>query len=76
MIVVGLFGGDVVVPTPFFPIGDDIQGSYVGSLTEIAELLELVKPHRRAAGAGRDPAAGPGQRPLNDLRDGKVSAAW
>jgi propanol-preferring alcohol dehydrogenase len=73
IIVVGLFGGDVVVPTPFFPIKAlTIQGSYVGSLTEIAELLDLVK----RAGAPDVPVA---TRPLdqvnaalNDLRDGRV----
>ena len=73
VIVVGLFGGDVVVPTPFFPIKAlTIQGSYVGSLTEIAELLDLVK----RTGAPDVPVA---TRPLaevnaalNDLRDGRV----
>jgi D-arabinose 1-dehydrogenase-like Zn-dependent alcohol dehydrogenase len=73
VVVVGLFGGDVVVPTPFFPIKAlTIQGSYVGSLTEIAELLALVK----AKGAPNVPVA---TRPLdqvnaalNDLRDGRV----
>lgn len=73
IIVVGLFGGDVVVPTPFFPIkAMTIQGSYVGSLSEIAELMELVKKK----GAPDVPVA---TRPLaevnaalNDLRDGRV----
>jgi D-arabinose 1-dehydrogenase-like Zn-dependent alcohol dehydrogenase len=73
VVVVGLFGGDVVVPTPFFPIkAMTIQGSYVGSLTEMAELLALVK----AKGAPNVPVA---TRPLdqvnaalNDLRDGRV----
>jgi D-arabinose 1-dehydrogenase-like Zn-dependent alcohol dehydrogenase len=73
VIVVGLFGGDVVVPTPFFPIKAlTIQGSYVGSLTEMAELLDLV----RRTGAPDVPIA---TRPLdqvnaalNDLRDGRV----
>jgi propanol-preferring alcohol dehydrogenase len=73
VIVVGLFGGDVVVPTPFFPIKAlTIQGSYVGSLNEMAELLALVK----AKGAPNVPVA---TRPLeqvnaalNDLRDGRI----
>jgi alcohol dehydrogenase, propanol-preferring len=73
VIVVGLFGGDVVVPTPFFPIkAMTIQGSYVGSLTEMAELLELVN----RTGAPDVPIT---TRPLdqvnaalNDLRDGHV----
>lgn len=73
VIVVGLFGGDVTVPTPFFPMRAlTVQGSYVGSLSEIAELLALVN----AKGAPDVPVS---TRPLeqvnaalNDLRDGKI----
>ncbi len=73
VVVVGLFGGDVTIPTPFFPMkAMTVQGSYVGSLNEIAELIQLVK----AKGAPDVPVA---TRPLaqvnaalNDLRDGKV----
>lgn len=73
VIVVGLFGGDVTVPTPFFPMKAlTVQGSYVGSLVEIAELIDLVK----RTGSPDVPVA---TRPLdqvnaalNDLRDGKV----
>jgi D-arabinose 1-dehydrogenase-like Zn-dependent alcohol dehydrogenase len=44
LIIVGLFGGDITVPTPSFPLrAITIQGSYVGSLTEMAELLDLVQ---------------------------------
>ena len=44
LIVVGLYGGDITVPLPFFPMrAITLQGSYVGSLTEMAELLELVR---------------------------------
>jgi D-arabinose 1-dehydrogenase-like Zn-dependent alcohol dehydrogenase len=73
VIVVGLFGGDVTVPTPFFPMrAMAIQGSYVGSLTEMAELLALV----RRTGIPPVPIA---TRPLEsvndtleDLRAGKI----
>ena len=73
VIIVGLFGGDVTIPTPFFPMKAlTVQGSYVGSLPEIAELLDLV--YRE--GAPDVPVA---TRPLdqvtaalNDLRDGKI----
>lgn len=73
VIVVGLFGGDVTVSTPFFPIKAlTVQGSYVGSLTEIAELLELV----RTKGTPDVPVAtrtlDQVNAALNDLRDGKV----
>jgi alcohol dehydrogenase, propanol-preferring len=73
IIVVGLFGGDITVPTPSLPLrAMTIQGSYVGSLTEMAELLDLV----RRKGAPDLPVA---TRPLaavndtlNDLKTGKV----
>jgi len=73
LIIVGLFGGDITVPTPFFPQrAMTIQGSYVGSLSEVAELLALVE----ATGAPPVPIA---TRPLeqvndtlNDLRAGKI----
>jgi D-arabinose 1-dehydrogenase-like Zn-dependent alcohol dehydrogenase len=43
IVVVGLFGGDITLPLPFIPMrAMTIQGSYVGSLGEAKELLELV----------------------------------
>jgi propanol-preferring alcohol dehydrogenase len=73
LIIVGLFGGDITVPTPFFPMkAMAIQGSYVGSIPEMAELLDLV----RRTGLPPVPIA---TRPLaevnaalEDLRAGKV----
>jgi alcohol dehydrogenase, propanol-preferring len=73
LIIVGLFGGDITVPTPSFPLrAISIQGSYVGSLTEMAELLDLV----RRKGAPDLPI---GKRPLaavndalEELKSGKV----
>ena len=73
LIIVGLFGGDITVSTPFFPMrAMTIQGSYVGSLTEMAELLDLV----RRTGLPPIPV---GTRPLaevnealNALKAGKV----
>jgi alcohol dehydrogenase, propanol-preferring len=73
LIIVGLFGGDITVPTPSFPLrAMTIQGSYVGSLTEMAELLDLV----RRKGAPDLPIA---TRPLSavnealhELQTGKV----
>jgi propanol-preferring alcohol dehydrogenase len=73
VIVVGLFGGDITISTPFFPLrAMAIQGSYVGSLPEMKELLDLV----RAKGLPPIPMT---TRPLDqvasaldDLRAGKV----
>jgi D-arabinose 1-dehydrogenase-like Zn-dependent alcohol dehydrogenase len=73
LIIVGLFGGELTVPTPFFPMrAMTVQGSYVGSLPEMKELLDLV----RRTGQPPVPIA---TRPLdavnetlNDLRAGKI----
>jgi len=73
VIVVGLYGGDITIPTPFFPLRAlTIQGSYVGSLTEMGELLDLARRkgapdlpvHTRPLAAVNDA--------LNDLKAGKV----
>ena len=74
IVVVGLFGGDVTVPTPYLPLrAMTLRGSYVGSQTDIAELLELVNRtgmppvpiHTRPLEDVNDA--------LNDLRAGKVT---
>jgi D-arabinose 1-dehydrogenase-like Zn-dependent alcohol dehydrogenase len=73
LIIVGLFGGDITLPLPSIPLRAlTIQGSYVGSLNEMAELLELV----RREGVPDLPVA---TRPLaavndalNELKSGKV----
>lgn len=73
LVIVGLFGGDITIPTPHFPIRAlTVQGSYVGSLTDMKELLDLVKK----SGMPQMPVT---TRPLaevnaalDDLRAGKV----
>jgi D-arabinose 1-dehydrogenase-like Zn-dependent alcohol dehydrogenase len=43
-IIVGLFGGDLTLSLPLIPMRAlTIQGSYVGSVPETAELMELVR---------------------------------
>jgi D-arabinose 1-dehydrogenase-like Zn-dependent alcohol dehydrogenase len=72
-IIVGLFGGELTVSLPPIPMRAlTIQGSYVGSLPEMAELMELV----RRTGLPPVPVT---TRPLRDvnavmdqLRAGKV----
>ncbi|HEX3859002.1 MAG TPA: alcohol dehydrogenase [Pseudolabrys sp.] len=72
-IIVGLYGGDLTVSLPPIPMRAlTIQGSYVGSLPETIELIELV----RRNGLPPVPVA---TRPLTDvnavmdqLRAGKI----
>jgi D-arabinose 1-dehydrogenase-like Zn-dependent alcohol dehydrogenase len=73
VIVVGLFGGDITVSTPFFPMrAMGIVGSYVGSLPEMAELLDLVRRTGMPAVPIRTRPLAEVNEALNDLRAGKV----
>jgi alcohol dehydrogenase, propanol-preferring len=73
LIVVGLYGGDIVLPIPSLPLRAlTIQGSYVGSLTELAELLDLVR--RKGVPdlpVGTRPLAAVNEA-LSELKSGKV----
>jgi len=47
LVIVGLYGGAVTISTPLFPMkAMTIQGSYVGSPSELQELLNLVQKAR------------------------------
>lgn len=73
LVVAGLYGGEFTYPLPYFPFRSiAIEGSYVGSLQEAKEMLDLV----RARGIAPIPVA---TRPLNqanqaldDLRNARV----
>jgi D-arabinose 1-dehydrogenase-like Zn-dependent alcohol dehydrogenase len=73
LILVGLYGGEITLSLPPFPMkAITLQGSYTGSLTETAELIALVQ----RTGLPPVPVA---TRPLDDvnavlseLRAGKV----
>src|SRR5690349_19897111 len=72
-VIVGLFGGDLTVSLPPIPMRAlTIQGSYVGSLTDTAELMALV----RRTGAPQVPVATKPLKEVNavmdDLRAGKI----
>ena len=72
-VIVGLFGGDITLSTLFLPWrAIAIQGSYVGSLGELKELMTLVK-------AGKVPPVPVTRHPLHEasatlekLRKGEV----
>src|SRR5262252_2357789 len=73
VVVVGLFGGDVTVPTPFLPLrAMTLRGSYVGSQTEIAELLDLVNRTGMPQVPIRTRSLDDVGAALGDLRAGKV----
>jgi propanol-preferring alcohol dehydrogenase len=73
LVVVGLFGGEITLPTPYIPMrAMTLQGSYTGSLAELGELIALL-------GKAPMPYMPVEVRPLdsvnaslNDLKDGRV----
>jgi D-arabinose 1-dehydrogenase-like Zn-dependent alcohol dehydrogenase len=73
LVIIGLFGGAMTVPVPLFPLkGITVRGSYVGSLQEMSDMMELVR-------AGKVPPMPVKTRPLDaawetleDLRHGKI----
>ncbi|HEX4081003.1 MAG TPA: alcohol dehydrogenase [Rhizomicrobium sp.] len=74
VIVVGLFGGAMTMPLPLFPLRAlTVMGSYVGSLAEAAEMMNLVR-------AGKVDPIPVATRPLaeagatlDDLRHGRIT---
>ncbi|HEX7969031.1 MAG TPA: alcohol dehydrogenase [Stellaceae bacterium] len=72
-VIVGLFGGDITLSLPLLPMrAITVQGSYVGSLQEMKELLALVA-------SGKVPPVPLSERPLEqanaaleDLKAGRV----
>jgi alcohol dehydrogenase, propanol-preferring len=73
VVVVGLYGGDVTVPTPYLPLrAMTLRGSYVGSQTDMAELLDLVKRTGMPPVPIRTRPLEEVNATLNDLRAGKI----
>lgn len=63
LVIVGLFGGALNIPLPFIPMNARIiQGSYVGSLQEMDELMALVR-------AGKIAPIQIEERPLNQVSE-------
>ncbi len=72
-VVVGLFGGEVTVPTPFLPLrAMTLRGSYVGSHADMAELLDLVNRSGMPEVPIRTRSLDEVSAALGDLRAGKV----
>jgi D-arabinose 1-dehydrogenase-like Zn-dependent alcohol dehydrogenase len=73
LVVVGLFGGEITLPTPYIPMrAMTIQGSYTGSLAELKELIGLLrKPPLHLMPVEVRPLASVNAS-LRDLKDGNV----
>lgn len=73
LIQVGLFGGQIELPTPLLPIRAlTYQGSYVGSLAELHALMEMVKTQAPQALPITCRCLHEAQAALGDLEQGRV----
>lgn len=73
IIIVGLYGGALNIPLPFIPMNARIiQGTYVGSLQEMGELMELVRAGRIAPIKIEERPLDQVSQALADLKAGKV----
>ena len=73
VVVVGLYGGDITIPTPYLPLrAMTVRGSYVGSQTDMAELLDLVKRTGMPPVPMKTRPLEEVNATLNDLRAGKI----
>ncbi len=72
IVICGLYGGQLVVPLPYIPMRPlHIQGSWVGNLKELRELVALAQEHGLARVPVQErPLAEAGQV-LSELRDGQ-----
>ncbi|MGD9925364.1 MAG: alcohol dehydrogenase [Pseudorhodoplanes sp.] len=73
LVVVGLFGGEITIPTPYIPMrAMTLQGSYTGSLPELNELIALLRkrpmPYLPVQVRPLDTV----NQSLQDLKDGAV----
>lgn len=73
LIIVGLFGGALTLPIPFIPMNARIiQGSYVGTLREMGELMQLVREGRIAPIAIQERPLTEATAALADLKAGRI----
>lgn len=72
-VIVGLYGGDFTIPLPTLPLrAAAVIGSYVGSLKELKELMELVKAGKVKQVPIENRPMDQVQRSLDELRAGKI----
>jgi propanol-preferring alcohol dehydrogenase len=73
IVICGLMGGDITLPLPAFPLRPlTIQGSYVGTLTELRELIALAQHTKMKPIPVRRRPLGEINDALQELRAGRV----
>lgn len=73
LIMVGMYGGQLVFPLPYFPmLARTIEGNYVGSLEDMAELMALVREGSVAPIRISERPVSEANDALQDLKAGRV----
>ncbi len=73
LVVIGLYGGALSMPIPFLPMNARvIQGSYVGSLADMGELMSMVRDGKIAPIDINERPLTEASQALSDLKAGKV----
>ncbi|MDE2462552.1 MAG: alcohol dehydrogenase catalytic domain-containing protein [Alphaproteobacteria bacterium] len=73
IIIVGLFGGAMTMPLPLFPMRAlTIAGSFVGSLPEAREMMDLVRAGKVDPIPYQTRPLAEASKTLDDLRAGKI----
>ena len=73
LIVVGLYGGSLTIPIPFIPMNARIiQGSYVGGLEDMGELMAMVRQGKIAPIEITERPLKEANQALIDLKAGNV----
>ena len=73
VVVVGLMGGEITIPIPFIPSRAlTIEGSYVGTLQDMRELMQLVRAHNLPTPPIECHPLDDAQLVLDELRAGRI----
>jgi D-arabinose 1-dehydrogenase-like Zn-dependent alcohol dehydrogenase len=73
-VIVGLFGGQLTIPLPVHVLTErKIMGSYVGSLEEMRELMELVVAGKIESVEVESRNVSEANRTLKEMKEGKLS---
>ncbi len=72
-VVVGLFGGKITIPLPLLTLTEKkIMGSYVGSLSEMEDLMKLVSAGRIEPVEVESRNVSEATRTLDEMKSGKL----
>lgn len=73
LVIVGLYGGQLTFPLPFFPMQSRIiEGNYVGPLADMGELMALVREGRIAPIRITERPAAEATEVLAELKGGRI----